>query len=311
MLGASSYTANQWNGTAWAPVGPSGGALPQATGGGSCASPPSLTFNAANQPIVAYDASGQLFVQVFDGTAWQGLGPNNGRVTPASISHPLYAHSMKLDSTDTPVVEWNTGGDTNSGHVAYVVRYTASPTPAWVGVGPNGGQLPTPTGAGLTFQYLEGADLVLDASDRPLVAGAVLGFDSSNLTISRVAGFKFDGTQWTASDMHSASGSGPVSLLPRFSVGAIVDGAGQLTIAWSEASSTGALRYYVQGWPGSGTTWQGLGSMLGLVDNPTQGLYASPLPLVRDPAGAPTIAFFEGAGQSAGTVDVGVSLFVP
>ena len=136
---------------------------------------------------------------------------------------------MKLDSTDTPVVEWNTGGNTNSGQVAFVVRFTTSPTPAWAGVGPNGGLLPTPIALGLTYQYLEGANLVLDANDRPLVAGRVVGFDSSNFTISRVAGFKFDGTQWTASDIHSAKAAGTVSLLARFSVGALVERLGRLS----------------------------------------------------------------------------------
>ena len=52
-------------------------------------------------------------------TAWQPLGPNQGRVAPSGV----YGHSMKLDSTGAPVVAWYTGGDTNAGHVGFVVRF--------------------------------------------------------------------------------------------------------------------------------------------------------------------------------------------
>src|SRR5476649_2180162 len=238
------YTVNQWDGTAWQTVGPNAGTLPQASDGRGCSSPPDLAFNAANQPIVGYEGSGQfigesvaLFVQRFDGTAWQGLGPNSGRVTPLFPSNPLFAHSMKLDSTDTPVVEWNTGGNTNPGHVSFVVRFAASPTPALVGVGPNGGQLPaTPTAPGLTADYHQGARLVLDANDRPLVASGVLVDSPTGVVgvVGGVAAFKFDGTQWAVSDVHQANAAGSVELGSKAPVGAFVDGAGQLRVAWTE-----------------------------------------------------------------------------
>jgi len=63
LLSNLSYTANQWNGTARLPIGSNAGVLPQANDGRLCSSPPDQAFSAAYQPIVSYDASGQLFVQ--------------------------------------------------------------------------------------------------------------------------------------------------------------------------------------------------------------------------------------------------------
>jgi len=317
------YTVNQWNGVAWQTVGPNAGVLPQTqvNDGSDCKSPPSLEFTTGNQPIVGYDVSGQLFVQQFNGATWQGIGPNNGRVTPLLPTNQLFAHSMKLDSTDAPVVMWNTGGNRSTGHAAFVVRFAASPTPVWAGVGPNGGQLPIPAASGLSFLYLEAPRLLLDSNDRPLVAGRLLADSTSPapFTVGAIVGFKFDGTRWTASDIHQANATGAfvlgTTVLPSPTnerVSALVDGTGQLSVAWTEItdSNNANVRYYVETWPGTGTLWQGLGSTLGVVDNPTQLLTAG-IAMARDASGNPALAFVEQVVSGSGGVNVGVSLFVP
>jgi hypothetical protein len=71
------------------------------------------------------------------------------------------------------------------------------------------------------------------------------------------------------------------------------------------------LQYYVQSWAGSGATWQGIGSTLGLVDYPTQNLVGE-LCMVRNAAGNPALAFtsYIVTGTPQGQ-SLGVSLFVP
>jgi len=103
-----------------------------------------------------------------------------------------------------------------------------------------------------------------------------------------------------------------VELGSKAPVGAFVDGAGQLRVAWTEIAdrNIGTPQYYVQSWPGSGAIWNGLGSTLGAVDNPTQTL-ESQMSLARDASGNPAIAFGQGVFGSPGVNVVGVSLFVP
>ena len=172
--------------------------------------------------------------------------------------------------------------------------------------------MPTPpTAPGLTPGYLEGPHLLLDANDRPLVASRVF-VESSTFATGAVAAFKFDGTQWAVSDAHQANATGSVLLGSKTPVGAVVDGTGQLIIAWTEVRNSNAndVRYYVQSWAGAGAAWQGLGSTLGLVDNPTQNLTAQ-MCLARDASGNPSMAFAEQGVAGTGGLKVGVSLFVP
>lgn len=306
------YTVNRWNGSTWQPVGPNNGTLQQGSGNGLCRSAPKLLFDANNQPFVAFDTFYNLYVLRFDGTAWQGLGSSSGLLTLATNGNPLYAYDMRLDSTGAPVLEWNTGGNTNSTHVAYVQRYVTTPSPGWVGVGPNGGILPPPTTVGDTAVYFYDSSLVLDANDRPFLAAGVSGLDAQNQSVFALAAFKFDGTQWAASDFHSAKSGGTVNDPVGSPYGVMLDGAGNLVVGWAESStsSTGSPSYYVQTWSGAGATWLGLGSSTGLVDTPTTNL-STTFHLVKDPTGVPAVVFGEIADSSTVNRNVAVSVYVP
>jgi hypothetical protein len=318
-----SYSVHQWNGTQWQGVGSGGtGQLLSSGSISSLIGPPVLRFDSTNKPVVSYwiRASGQSFAgevvtEKFDGTLWKALGPSGGaQVLPAAVGTTWYA--MELAANDLPIVAMGNADGSCTASPANVTRYVDTPSAAWVGLGPNNGLLPAPATTG--YSVLRAATLLIDTQGNPKIAAAVCGVATGGAINSGMESIRYDGTSWSASSVHTVNTTGYVFSYPALSEQfAALDPTGQVVAAWEEAASTnlGAnRRYYLQ--LSNGTSWQGLGSVDGMVDGliyPGVDVNTpySELRMATDSQGKKAVAYVQDTSGTNSANTIGVSVYVP
>lgn len=181
----SMTSVRRFSGGAWQPLGPNDGTLPKTSAfTGACAEAPKIAIDAADRPVVAYRADGDLWLQRFDAGAWKGLA------TPAGDSVPVVSGSwdLKADPAGTPWLALR-GGD----GFTHVRRFDAA-SAGWIGAGPGDGLLPQPN----AFLGLVAPRLRFAGDGKPVV-GAVAGVGSGSTGSPGVAVYRFDGSTWITS----------------------------------------------------------------------------------------------------------------
>ena len=186
--GTTQLHAVRYENSAWQPVGPNAGAIPnKSTLGRSCFANVAVRIGADGLPLLGYPGDNTVWVEHFDGAQWQGL------VTAAGDGFPALAAGLDLqvDPSGRPVlVTSDSAGKTT------VQRFKSSPAPAWEGVGPGGGVLPQPASNGGDL----GPRLLFDASGNPIV-GAMCSVALGGGTFSRgTTVARFDGNQWQGNE---------------------------------------------------------------------------------------------------------------
>lgn len=194
---ASFTTARRLVAGVWQAIGPNDGLLPQSPGtSGLCSDSfaPRLAIDAADRPIVAYRNSDTLWVQRFDGTAWNKIAPTAAESFPVSYG----SFDLRLDPAGAPWLVMTQNGAT--ANPPTVVRRLDATSGTWVTVGPNGGVLPETNTSGFDIMRLQ-----FDAGGRPVVAGTIaVGLD----TFSRgTAVYRFDGSTWSTTGGYQLANS--------------------------------------------------------------------------------------------------------
>lgn len=269
------YYARRYNpGTAhWDELGPNGGQIDTRSSlYGPCSGlPTSLAVDRAGRPVVAYYTENGLFVKRFDNGAWTGIGPAGGR-----LGTPSYAgFALALTSGNDPVVAW---GDQNAG-TTRVSRYVSA-TDSWSTVGPENGSV---RAGGLIVSVPQ---LLLDASDQPLLSGTVRVPYGANVTTGGVTVFRYSGATWQEVGPRAAGYGVAEGQLATVAL----DGSGHPVLAYVGSTSDG-YNLYVRRY--NGAAWEGVGTASGQVGAAAIG----PLSLARDTAGTFTLAF-QGIPQS-------------
>ena len=231
----------RWNGTAWQELA---GSAAQGGLSRSVASSlrPSLNFNAAGEPLVAWRESGDIYVAAFDPAAaagaggWVALGSS---LSAGGISSTAAADQPIIVNTQTgPVVAWlNENGGTAEIRVR---RWTGS---AWVSVGAS--VATSAAGLGQLALATDGTKLAI-AWAQP-VAG-----------VSRVYALEFAGTSWQAI-AGSASGPGisPAALAADQPTLAYEDGT--LYVAWRQSMRSESTESEIFAASSTGSAWTSAG----------------------------------------------------
>ncbi|HSI58300.1 MAG TPA: hypothetical protein VLA16_12145 [Ideonella sp.] len=205
---------------------------------------PSLAIAGRQQPVVAYVRTvtvpsdgrqvGHVFVERWDGSAWlpQGVALNVKRRFAAELPRVV------VDAQDKPIVVWYEAQNEDAGRFAvYVKRWSGS---AWEQLG---GALNTdPRRSALS------PSLALGPDQQPVVALAESAVGGLAVRVRR-----WDGAQWQL-----IGGPDDIGLGAETQVA--VDGAGQITVAYTAEVSFGLRQVFAKRW--DGTQWSPLGGPL-------------------------------------------------
>jgi hypothetical protein len=265
VSGPGKIYAARWTGQDWSLFGgsPSKGSTTAPDG-------PVMKLDPQGYPIMAWnelspDFNGNsVFVDRWDGTQWKAIDIG-------SLSSDVSSASRSMDIAVTkqgePMLAWSRQlFDPNRGTLDFNLF-----------VGPWGGKTWTRMGGSLNNdpeRYAGSPSLVLDSSDRPVVAfiEAASGF---NIFVKR-----WTGSAWTRLG-ESLNGNTGLSNGPKLAL----DSKGNPTVAWLE--NAGSIKVFVKRWDGK--VWQPLGGFL----NVDPKSYAESVSLALDPKGNAVVAWNE------------------
>ncbi|RLB61201.1 MAG: hypothetical protein DRI90_11890 [Deltaproteobacteria bacterium] len=220
---ASDVYVKRWDGSTWEQLGTG----PIDMVAADSANAPEVAVGSDGLPVVVWDESDshtgsttrhETFVKRWSGSSWEQLG--GGPIAPlAGIQ--TYGPSIRIDSTDAPVVAlYELLSDGSSSRV-YVVRLEGN---SWTRIGDD---LPLGTDEDSTAPYL-----ALDAADEPLVAWNLSTADNNSVRASH----------WTSSAWVTI-GPGALDLdaaETAYGQVAAIDPQGRPIVIWNEWSEANA-----------------------------------------------------------------------
>ncbi len=245
----------RWNGSAWVEMGPgsaSGGGISDTT---TRSTEPSLAVASDGRPVVAWVESqnehspGEIYVKVWDGSAWVANGADSASGGGISNSEESYSYnpSLAIGPDKMPIIAWSEAL-AGTGWI-YVKRWNGS---AWIETG-----VGSASGVGISggAELSSDPSLAIGPDGIPVVSWQVLSNNNWEIYARR-----WNGSSWVEMGMGSASGGGisnnkTGSYSPSLAIG--LDGAP--VVAWSDHTEE-AARIFVRRWNGSAWVEVGAGS---------------------------------------------------
>ncbi len=260
----------RWDGAAWndyAGSSLSGGLSASA----ATSTGPSVALDHSGRPIVAWyeypsvgATASDIYLKRWNGSAWVELG---GSATGAGISGtPSYysttsRSAVAVDSLDRPVVAWTEYSDATNREV-FLKAWNGT---SWVELGGSA----TAGGVSHSAGLASTPQLVLDASDRPIVA-----WSDNRTGTYQVYVLAWNGSAWQSYGSSSLVSAQPLAAVV---VGLSLDDSGRPIVLWSETASGANTEIYVRRWDGAAWVEHGIasGSGGGITNSPTASTVAS------------------------------------
>ena len=223
----------RWNGSAWVQLGNALDGI--SFWGDSDASKPSLVLNGSNQPIIAFEEFGTIFIKRWDGSSWVSAALS---VTGGQFAN-VYAPKLALDSSGNLVLAYIVSQDSLIANSIAISRWKGS---AWESIGNvnNSGRHLASTLA-----------LTLDNSNNPIVAWGECNISPNS--IPAICSSSFNDLyvkQWTGSSwVQQGATRGPAAIS---TISLAISGNNPIRV-WEEETNI-----YVQQWNGS--SWITLGN---------------------------------------------------
>lgn len=232
---SSNIYVKRWNGSSWVQLGSALNV--RAT---QLAQDPALALDASGNPVVAWSekdsASSNIYVKRWNGSSWVLLGSLLDIRADQEASVP----SLKLDSSNNPVVAWQENMSPNCCPNIYVKRWNGT---SWLQVG--SGLRVAPTGISTS------PSLALDATNTPTVA-----WKDSNGSTQSISVKKWDGSSWATLANTLNIKATNITDFPSLAL----DTNGHPVVAWEEVVGTFRSDIYVKRFVTNG--WRPLGRAL-------------------------------------------------
>ncbi len=251
---------------------------------------PSLVFDQAGYPHIAWASGGKIYYLKWNGSAWSdadGTGTESSMISGWALN--CTEAVVKLDTAGRPAVAWLAGGD--GWRTAYYLKWNGSEWVDCEGTGIDEISVPVNFGG-----YARNLDFELGLSGLPHITYSDFPENLTH-TVRDIFYLKWTGSQWA-----DAGGSGYDSAMITDNTHAstrpslAISAGGLPAIAWQEAKTGGGFEVRFRQYDGA--SWNGAGSGV-VVTNPAVTDSFQP-DLAFSLSGAPHIAFISSiAGNSS------------
>jgi Bacterial Ig-like domain len=254
----------KWNGSSWTPLGTILDNDPS-----RYAYNPVIALDSSGNPIVTWyefdGTSSNIYAKKLNESTWTSLGT----VLDNDVSKNASKPSIRIDSSDNPIVTWSES-DGTSGNI-YVKKWNGS---SWTLLGTILDTDPS--------KNASNPSVAIDSGGNPIVTWNESDGSANNIFVK-----KWNGSSWTS--LGAILDNEPTSnaLVPSIAI----DSSDNPIVTWSEFGGT-SENIYVKKWNGS--TWTSLGTILDI--DPNKPAYEPAIAI--DAGGNPIVTWSESDGTS-------------